>query len=98
MSPDERTRKNRAVILQALAATSQVVVAKRMGTSESAVCHMKDAGGLIDKVVELLTALDLKPVGEGDRTYDPEVIRAMHTMARLGFQLSPDVAAMRSPE
>jgi hypothetical protein len=96
MSHAETTNKIHQDILRALAEMQQSVVAARMGLSESSVSRMKARGGTIEEAASLLSALGLRVVPEDETTYRPDVIQALHTMAKLGFELSPELASMKS--
>lgn len=83
-SPAERARKNEAVILQALAATGQRVVANALGCDESTVSRMKS--GDIAQMSALIAYCGLKVVSAGARCFDPQYVEALQTLAAVGIQ------------
>ena len=90
MTLKEQANKNHQMILQALADSHQNTVADRMGIHESTVSRMKERAGLIESAAQLLAALDLKIVPAHEQTYRPELIRALYTMAKLGFDTAQE--------
>lgn len=96
MTTKDLASKNTAALLHALAASCQKRVADSMGVHESTISRMKSPGGDIESFASLAAALGLKLVGADEQTYRPDVIKALHTMAGLGFELSPEMAAIKS--
>lgn len=93
---EESARKIHAAILRALADTSQKRVADALGVHESTISRMKQAGGEFEETARMLALLGLKVVAAGDLTYKPEMIEALHTLAKAGLDLSPDFAVLKS--
>ncbi|MDB5963864.1 MAG: Bacteriophage protein [Polaromonas sp.] len=83
LSPVERARKNVQVVLQALASTGQVELARAMAVHESTISRMKDGG--IDTFGTALAHLGLKVVPTGVECYDPEYVNALRTLAGVGI-------------
>ena len=75
-----RANKNLSEILRAMRVAGQVRVAELMGCSESAVSRMKD--GTLPDLAALLAACGLKVVPESFKTYAPDRIAALTTLAR----------------
>jgi hypothetical protein len=95
MTESDLARKNHAAILRRLSAVGLKAVADVLGVHESTVSRMKDPGGLIESSAALLASLHLSVIDECEQTYDPEIIKALHTMARLGFEQSPEIASIK---
>lgn len=75
MSVDERTRKNEAAILRALASAGMLAVAGHLNVDESTVCRWKDK--LIGQMAGLLAVCGLKVVPATMRCFDPADIEAI---------------------
>lgn len=95
MTASDLANKNQAALLHALAGLGLKRVADVLGVHESTVSRMKNEGAEIEAFSKLAAALGLKLVGADEKTYSPDVLVALHTMAKLGFDLSPEVAAIR---
>lgn len=95
---DESARKIHTSILQALANASQKRVADALGIHESSVSRMKSTDGDIENMARLLAVLGLKVVAVDVLTYKPEMINALHTLARAGLDLSPEFAVLKDKE
>lgn len=95
MTTSDLTNKNQTTLLHALAASCQKRVADAMGVHESTISRMKGPDADIERFAIFAAALGLKLVGADEQTYRPDVIRALHTMAGLGFELAPEMAAIR---
>ena len=96
MTLDETANKNQQLILHALAQAHQNVVANKVGVHESTISRMKEKGGLIETAAYLIAALDLKVVAVEERTYRPDLIQALHTLAALALEVSPELMAMKA--
>jgi hypothetical protein len=96
MTTSDLTNKNQTALLHALAASCQKRAADAMGVHESTISRMKGPDADIERFAIFAAALGLKLVGADEQTYRPAiVIRALHTMAGLGFELAPEMAAIR---
>jgi hypothetical protein len=97
MTEPEMSRKNCSTILRAIAERGSNAAAEGWGLSASRFCHMKNdrEHPLIEGVAGMLAALGLKVVEADAQTYSPDVIKALHTMARLGFELSPEMVEIK---
>ena len=71
----DRSRKIESTILQALAKTGQVEIARIMGASESSVSRLKE--DKIGQLSELLAACGLKVVPVAYKCIDPALASAM---------------------
>lgn len=96
MTATDLANKNQAALLHALAGHGLKRTGEILGVHESTVSRMKGEGGEIEAFARLAAALGLKLVGSDEQTYHPEVIGALHTMAKLGFELSPEMAAIKA--
>lgn len=96
MNQKELASKNQTALLHALALTGQKRVADAIGVHESTISRMKAPGEEIETFARLTAALGLKLVDAGEQTYRADVIRALHTMAKLGFELAPEMAALEA--
>lgn len=94
MTRTELASKNEALILRALSLTGQKRAADAIGVHESTISRMKAPGEEIETFARLAAALGLKLVAVDEQTYRPDVIQALHTMAKLGFELAPEMAAL----
>ena len=92
----ELANKNQAVILQALSAKGQKRVADAIGVHESTISRMKAAGEEIETFSRLAAALGLKLVREDEETYRPEVMQALHTLAALALEVSPELVVLKA--
>jgi transcriptional regulator with XRE-family HTH domain len=79
LQPDERARKNLALILQALATAGQAELAKILEVSESTLSRMKD--GDIPQMAKLLAHCGLKVVPNEYRCEDPAYLAAIELLA-----------------
>lgn len=95
MTVSDLANKNQAAVLHALAVAGLKRTADALGVHESTVSRMKGEGCEIEAFAKLAAALGLKLVGADEQTYRPDVIKALHTMAGLGFELSPEMAAIK---
>lgn len=80
MSLDEIARNNESLILQRLASVGQSTLAQRIGVSESTISRFKD--NEIERISKMLIELGLKIVPAGTKTYRPELIDAVFTLAK----------------
>ena len=84
MNTDERSRKNEAVVLQALASTGLTPVADSLSVSESTVSRMKDVD--VGRFSTLLAVCGLKVVPQSYRCAKPEMIEAALVFARAAME------------
>lgn len=83
-----RARANEKLLLQSLAARSQVRVAELMGVSESTVSRIDKAG-----IAALLAACGLKAVPQEMQCFDPDYIHSLKVLAGVGLQ-APEPRAL----
>lgn len=81
---DENARETLSVILQALAGKGQGPMAQVMGISDSSMSRWKSDE--IPVMAKFLTALDLKIVPDTFVCVDPEYLKALRTLARVGLE------------
>ena len=92
--PHALANKNQAAILRALAETGLKPVAEALHVDESTVSRMKEPGGQVGRFAAMAAALGLKLVREDEETYRPEVMQALHTLAALALEVSPELVAL----
>lgn len=94
--PHALTNKNQAAILRALAETGLKPVAEALHIDESTVSRMKEPGGQIGKFAAMAAVLGLKLVRADEETYKPEVMQALHTLAALALEVSPELVVLKA--
>lgn len=94
--PHALTNKNQAAILRALAETGLKPVAEALHVDESTVSRMKEPGGQVGRFAAMAAALGLKLVREDEETYRPEVMQALHTLAALALEVSPELVVLKA--
>lgn len=78
--PEERARKNLALILTRLSSVGQARVAEALEVSESTVSKMK--GGDLELLAKLLAQLGIKCVPDHLRCYEPKQMEAILVLAK----------------
>lgn len=81
---DRRTTKTRSVIFGALRSKGQRNVADAVGVSESTFSEWLQKNS--DRVCQVLTALELKPVPVGNVCHPPEHLAHMEYFASIGMR------------
>lgn len=92
---EESARKIHATILQGLANTSQKRTADALGVHESTISRMKSPDGEIEQFARLLAVIGLRVAHADESTYRPDYVEALHTLAKAGLELSPELAIKR---
>lgn len=80
VDPEERARKNLALIFQRLSSVGQVRVAEALQVSESAVSKMKS--GDLELFAKVLAHLGIKCVPDYVKCYEPKQMEAILALAK----------------
>lgn len=94
--PSALTSNNQTAILRALAETGLKPVAEALHIDESTVSRMKEPGGQIGKFAAMAAVLGLKLVRADEETYRPEVMQALHTLAAMALEVSPELVVLKA--
>lgn len=85
---DRRTTKTRSVIFGALRSKGHAEVAKALGISESTFSEW--LGKHADRVAQLLTAIEHKPVPIDVECHRPAYLADLRKYAAIGISVDPD--------
>ena len=86
----ELAQSNQTMVLRSMSAVTQKRAAEIAGISETTLSRMKDED--LPRLCALLAALNLKVVPQSYTSVDPDVLRALHVLARSGLD-----SALTSP-
>lgn len=85
---DRRTTKTRSVLFGALRTTGHGKVAATLGISDSTFSEWWQKNS--DRICQLLTAIDHKPVPTTVECHSAEYLKTLRKYAAIGIQVDPD--------